>query len=175
MARGLAAEIAKFASVGGLAFIVDMGVFNLLAFDGMPLDHKPTTAKIISALVATVLSWVLNRQWTFRSSATASRGREFATFALVNLAGIGVAAAVLWITVYLMGFDSVLAKNLASVVGIGLGTILRYFGYKLLVFRAGDEELRDREALTAAVDGAPQPPESPAEAPGPDPVARAPR
>lgn len=176
MARGLAAEIAKFGTVGAVAFVIDMGLFNLLAFDGMPLDHKPTTAKVISALVATVVSWILNRSWTFSSSATSSRGREFIVFALVNLAGIAVAAAVLWITVYLMGLDSVLAKNAASVVGIGLGTVVRYFGYKLLVFRSPVSPAgRESTHVTDDDDAAPLPPETLAAAPGSDPAAPAPR
>lgn len=129
------AELSKFFTVGGIAFVVDMGLFNLLALDGMVLDHKPTTAKIVSALVATVVSWLLNRSWTFRDGATNSRLREFTTFALINAAGIVIAAGVLWIAVYVFGVEDALGKNLASMLGIAVATVVRYLGYKLLVFR----------------------------------------
>lgn len=134
--RRRVAELSKFLTVGGIAFVIDMGLFNLLALDGMVLAHKPTTAKVISALVATVVSWVLNRGWTFREGATSSRLREFTTFALVNVVGIVIAAAVLWVAVYVFNVDSDLGKNLASMLGIAIATVVRYLGYKLLVFRS---------------------------------------
>ena len=62
-------------------------------------------------------------------------GREFVTFVLVNLAGLGVELIPLWISHYLMGFTSVWADNLAgSIIGTGLGTIFRYFAYRQVVF-----------------------------------------
>lgn len=148
------AELLKFGTVGAIAFVIDMGLFNLLALEGQPLDHKPTTAKILSAVVATIVSWLLNRGWTFAARSRANRWREFLGFALVNGAGIAVAAATLWVAVY--GFDVTtdLGKNIASVLGIGLGTVVRYLGYKFLVFTGGDDAApppRERRA------GAPDP------------------
>lgn len=163
--RRLLAELAKFGTVGGIAFVIDMGLFNLLALQGHVLDHRPTTAKIISALVATAASWVLNRSWTFAAGARRSRTRELMEFALVNGVGIAVAAATLWVAVYPLGITSDLGKNVASVVGIGLGTVVRYLGYKFVVFRGDAPREREIESITAAVDAVPLPPAPRAEAP----------
>src|SRR6478752_5759648 len=57
-------EMIKFGVVGLLAFIIDIGLANLLWHT--VLSDKVTTAKIISGIVATLFSWVGNRQWTFR-------------------------------------------------------------------------------------------------------------
>jgi len=48
---------------------------------------------------------------------------------------------------YVLGFTSLAADNAASVLGIGLGTALRYIGYKLFVFAE-----RPPVELTADVD-----------------------
>ncbi len=42
------------------------------------------------------------------------------------------------------GWTSLLADNVSSLVGIGLGTIMRYFGFTALVFsRTGSAEAAD--------------------------------
>ena len=69
--RARLAELARFLSVGGVAFVVDMGLFNLLRFGpGELLAEKPITAKVVSTLVATLVSWVGNRLWTFSQHRT---------------------------------------------------------------------------------------------------------
>lgn len=167
--RLLVAELAKFGVVGAVAYVVDVGLFNLLRFGpGELLGDKPLTAKIIAATVATIVAWVGNRQWTFADRRTESKVREFATYAVVNIVGMGVAVATLWVSHYVLGFTTALADNIAAnVVGVGLGTIVRYVGYKLLVFR-GDGAAAQDEALMAAVDAFPPPPAIPVEAPDQD-------
>jgi putative flippase GtrA len=130
-------EMAQFLTVGGVAFIVDMGLFNLLVFGpGQLLGDRPTTAKIVTALVATLVSWVGNRHWTFSERRSRPRGHELVIYAAINGAALLIAPAVLYVTTYWIGATSQLAANVASVVGIGIGTVLRYTGYKLWVFPA---------------------------------------
>ena len=52
-------EIAKFGVVGIGAFIIDIGLFNLLRFAGGegPMYDKPLTAKIVSVVVATTFAY----------------------------------------------------------------------------------------------------------------------
>src|SRR5688572_4125504 len=78
-------EVLKFGAVGAVAFVVDIGVFNLLrheiiAVGSYDLGDKPLTAKTISVLAATIVAWLGNRYWTFRRRRRASRRREFALF-----------------------------------------------------------------------------------------------
>ena len=59
-------ELAKFGSVGALAYVVDLGLFNLLSFGpGELLGHKPLTAKSVSVAVATIVESVGTRDWTW--------------------------------------------------------------------------------------------------------------
>ena len=125
-------ELAKFGSVGLLAFFVDLGVFNLfLVFFGA----SPILSKFVSVAVATVVAWLGNRYWTFAAGRTASSGKELLEFAIINLVGLFIGVVCLWISHYLLGFTSVLADNIsANVIGLGLGTVFRYFGYRRWVF-----------------------------------------
>lgn len=129
-------ELAKFGTVGGLGFVVDLGLFNLLQYGPLAaLAGKPITAKIFSVSVAMVVTWLGNRLWTFSKQRTATRVREFIGFVVVNVGGLAIGVLCLWISHYVLGFSSALADNIsANGVGLALGTAFRYFAYKYLVF-----------------------------------------
>jgi putative flippase GtrA len=128
-------EVARFLSVGGLAFVVDLGLFNLLRFGpGHLLEHKPITAKIISVLAATLVSWIGNRHWTFSAHRTDRRGRELVVFSAINLVAAAVPIGTLALSHYVLGLTTPLQDNAATVIGIAIGTVLRYLGYKRWVF-----------------------------------------
>jgi putative flippase GtrA len=136
---GLYREVITFGAVGAVAFAVDLMVFNLLRtglLGAEPLlDHKPLTAKSISVLAATVVAWLGNRRWTFRHRQRASRRHEFALFLVMSLVGLAIALACLSFSHYVLGLHSVLADNIAgNVVGLGLGSLFRFWAYRYLVF-----------------------------------------
>jgi putative flippase GtrA len=145
-------EMVKFGAVGAIAFVVDIGTFNLLRFglgDGGPFEHKPITAKVISATLATVVAWLGNRLWTFRHRRRASAGHELALFVLFNVAGMAIALGCLAFSHYVLDLRSARADNVsANGVGLVLGTLFRFWAYRLFVFRtelADDPVLGDHE------------------------------
>ncbi|QTE31315.1 GtrA family protein [Pengzhenrongella sicca] len=130
------AELGRFGSVGAVAYVVDLGLFNLLRFGpGELLEAKPLTAKVVSVAAATIVAWLGNRYWTFSDRRTASRGRELAGFVVVNLGGLVIGVGCLAFSHYVLGLTSALADNVsANVVGLALGTAFRYVAYRRLVF-----------------------------------------
>ncbi len=130
------AELFKFGFVGGVAYIVDTGLFNLLRFGpGELLLDKPLTAKVLSVAVATLVAWLGNRYWTFAGKRSETAGRELVMFVLVNVGGMLVAVLTLWFSHYVLRLTSPLADNIsANVIGVGLGTIFRYVAYRYWVF-----------------------------------------
>lgn len=132
----LVREVVKFGLVGALAYVVDVGLFNLLRFGGSGvLEDKPLTAKVISVSVATCVAWAGNRLWTFRHRRTARPGRELVQFAVINVVGMGIALVCLGISHYVLDLRSPLADNIsANGVGLVLGTLFRFYAYRTFVF-----------------------------------------
>ncbi len=125
-------EMIKFGVVGAVAFVVDLGLANILWHT--VLEDKVTTAKIISGAVATLVAWLGNRQWTFRHRRSRPMHHEVAMFFGVNLIALGISALTLALSHYGLGFTSTLADNIATIVGIGLGTLFRFWAYRRFVF-----------------------------------------
>ncbi|MFP3714855.1 GtrA family protein [Puerhibacterium sp. TATVAM-FAB25] len=127
-------ELGRFGSVGAFAYVVDLGVFNLIRLSDA-LGHKPLTAKVVSVAVATLVAWLGNRYWTFAARRRQQRGRELVGFVVVNAGGMLVAVACLAVSHYVLGFTSPLADNVAANgVGLVLGTAFRYVAYRRWVF-----------------------------------------
>lgn len=130
--------------------MVDVGLFNLLSqFSFSPFIGQSVRAKILSAAVATVVSWILNAAWTFSAQKSSkNKVREFVEFAVINVIGIGIAAACLYISRYVLHFTSTLADNISgNGVGLVLGMIFRYLAYKFIVFAPAKSTKERQEAL----------------------------
>lgn len=127
----------KFGVIGFGGFLVDVGLFNLLRLGiiGHSDLQQPLIAKIISATIATILTWLGNRYWSFREHRRENAAREFVEFSVVAVCGIAIGVLCLWVSHYLLGFTSILADNVASnVVGLFLATTFRFVLYRFWVY-----------------------------------------
>lgn len=137
--RRAAPQLAAFGGVGLLAFLVDVGGYNLLRATVMP--DQVIWAKVISVTVATGVAWLGHRFLTFRTTRRPAVAKELLLFLLANGGGLLIAAGCLFVSHYLLGFTSALADNISgNAIGLVLGTLFRYFTYRFLVFRGPREE-----------------------------------
>ncbi|NLE82822.1 MAG: GtrA family protein [Rhodococcus sp.] len=88
-------ELIKFAIVGGTTMIFDLAIFYSLSLT--ILEQKPTVAKVLSGLLATVLSYILNREWAFKNRGGRERHHEALLFFTISGIGVLIAAAPLWV------------------------------------------------------------------------------
>lgn len=137
--RAVLRRLGSFSAVGAVAFVVDVGLFNLLA--ATVLSESPITAKVISVIAATTVSWLGSRYLTFRHLRTRSIRSETLLFALTNLVGLLISTGCLYVSHYVLGFTSQMADNISgNVIGIALGNIFRYFAYRFVVFNGDRQE-----------------------------------
>lgn len=125
-------EIAKFGLVGALAFVIDIGGMNLLTHT--VLEGRVTTARILSGVVATLFAWFGNRSWTFAHRRSRPAHHEVSLFFLVNGVALAISTLCLVVSHYGLDFTSRLADNAATIIGIGLGTLFRFWTYRRFVF-----------------------------------------
>lgn len=132
----LAGEASKFGVVGGLAFVVDLGGYNVLR---LALGVGPLTSKTLAVVLATTFAYYANRHWTFahRGSQRERIGLagEYALFFALNGVGLLISLACLAVSYYVLGLRSPLAENVsANGVGLVLGTLFRFWAYRRFVF-----------------------------------------
>ncbi|MEE2041053.1 GtrA family protein [Nocardiopsis sp. CT-R113] len=138
----LAAEVGKFGSVGAAAYVVQLGATNLLwGVAGM----GPLSGQVVGTLASIAVAFVGNRFWTFSDRARTGYGRETLLFLVMNGIGLAIQLVCQGFSVYVLGLDGALAQNIAgNVVGVGFGTLFRFFAYRTWVFPEQPEAVRER-------------------------------
>lgn len=147
--RRFARQMLMFLAVGSLGFAIDVGVFTVLrvgVLSPASVHGGPILAKLISTSLAILANWAGNRLWTFRSNRHDDVLREGLRFGMASVAGLLVSVGCLWVSHYVLGLTSVVADNVSSnVVGLALGTGLRFVLYRSWVF--GADAVAERELL----------------------------
>lgn len=143
---------AAFLVVGGVAFLVDALTFNLLAFGFTgtrgPLYDLPLVAKSAAILLATVVTYVGNRYWTFGARTIRPRFSRYVVFVLLNVVAIGIQLGCLAFSRYVLGLEGIVADNISgTLIGQALATLFRYFTYDRWVF-AHEPDADDEPAAT---------------------------
>ncbi len=142
-----------FLVVGGVAFVVDAVVFNLLVFwvsgRGI-LFEAPLAAKIVAISVATVVTYVGNRYWTFGARRIQQRWTRYVVFVVLNLVAMGLQLGCLAFSRYVLGLEGVVADNVSgTLVGQIVATLFRFFTYDRWVF-PDDRRSADAAAVQRA-------------------------
>lgn len=129
--RQLVHELAKFGIVGAVAFLVTLGGTNALHF---VVGMGPLTSNTLATVVAATIAFAGNRYWTFRKRADSGLGREYFLFFVLNGVGLLIQLLCIGFTHYTLKLDGHFAYNVALIIGIGLGTMFRFWSYKKWVF-----------------------------------------
>ena len=152
-ARRRLKELGAFGVVGGIAFVVDIGLFQLLYGH---LDVGAVTAKTLATLVSMSVAFLGHRNWAFAHRDKTTIRRSFTLFTLINVFTLVLGAAIIWFVRYPLDQERLLVIQAANIASIGLNSVLRYLAYRRWVFPAVPRP----DAVAAA-----EPPSAPA---GPD-------
>lgn len=122
-----ASNAMRFALVGLLGLVADVGMFHVLWSKGLGLS----ASHIFSFFVATVLNYVLNSHWAFRStSGQCLAWGGYAKFLAVCLAALFLRGGVLALLVQRSGWP----MEAALVVAISAAAAVNYIGSAFFVF-----------------------------------------
>ena len=139
----------KFGIVGATTFFIDTAVFYALKLT--VLAPKPVTAKVLAVLVATIVSYVLNREWSFRTRGGRERHHEATLYFVFSGISIALYAAPLWISRYVLLLHepntSRLIQEIADfiagqIIGVLVGMAFRWWSFRKWVFP--DQGIRSR-------------------------------
>ncbi|WP_371497392.1 GtrA family protein [Kitasatospora sp. NBC_00374] len=131
--HGISGEMIKFGVVGLSGVAVNFAVF-WICINGLGLASL--RSNIAATLVAIATNYLGYRYWLYRDRDAASRKREITLFLLFSGAGMLIETGILGFSVYALGLTTHLEQLAAKVVGLGAGTVFRFFSYRTWVFKA---------------------------------------
>ena len=154
--RQIIHEFAKFGVIGVIGLLITnigYAVFH------SKLGWGPVTATTAATIIATCVTYVGNRYWSFKHRERTSVAREGTIFFVLNGIGLLIQDAVVAFNYYILGHfipgvsGNKVAEFLALNAGIGLATLFRFWSYRRFVWA----EKSDDGGTTVAADGTPPP------------------
>lgn len=134
----LVPEMTKFGIIGAINTAVDIVILNLLLAQAV----GPLKSKIVSTVIATTLSYAMNRRWTFASRQRGKVHQEYVLFFGLNAIGWVIQMAPIGFAKYGLGFSEQslelsdwIAFNLANLIGTFFGMLFRFWSYRTFVFK----------------------------------------
>lgn len=142
-------EMLKFAIVGGVCFLITITVNYGLKLT--ILNSKPVSAQTFAVVIATIVSYILSREWSFRTRGGRERHHEAALFFLIS--GISTALNSVPLAISRYWFDlqvphvSLLAQETADffsgmIIGTLLAMVFRWWAFKKWVFPQAGARVR---------------------------------
>src|SRR5215472_13844923 len=133
--RQLIHEGFKFLIIGAVGFIVTFGVANALHSVG---KYKAIT---IATILATAITYLGNRYWTFRHRHGKGTTRDSTMFFVLNGVGLLIYYGCIGLLDLAGLGHSVAWYNVALVIGTGLGTLFRFWSYRKWIWLASPAHL----------------------------------
>lgn len=131
--RKILTQLAKFVIAGVINTIIDWVIYYILCY---PLNFNPIIAQLFSFTIATIVSYYINTVWVFNTTKRKTRRRLVAEFFVLNTIALGISTVLLYVFVYPLHINEMLAKILTTVVTM----IFNYITRKLTL----EDRVRDR-------------------------------
>ncbi len=105
-------QILRFGIVGGLAFLIDYGIFTILS---QFLHVHYLVASIISFSISVIFNYILSIKWVFDVTKKQD-AKDFALFIILSVIGLGINSLIMYISVDLMHIHELIAKIIATAI-----------------------------------------------------------
>lgn len=134
-------QFVKVGVIGVVNTVVDFALFNVLRWSG--LGRYPAITLAFTA--ATLMSYVLNRRWSFDLTDGKVSLRETTHFYWINAAAWAVTVAIVWLADKWFGPLTQLGENAAKLAAVFVILVPKFAGYRDIVFRRA---LHERTSAT---------------------------
>ncbi len=143
--QDIAGELGKFVVVGGFCFVVDT-VLAYVFYRRVGLG--PTTSKTLSTIIATSVSYIGNRLWSFAHRVDDERGhrQDISVYAGINVVGLVITLIPVDVAHYLLDAKTAVAFTVSGIIGTAVATVFRFWAYRRWVF-ASAPGLAEKSAL----------------------------
>jgi putative flippase GtrA len=139
-------ELGAFGVVGGISFLLDVGLFQLLYAN---VGLEAALAKLLATAVAMSAAFAGHRYWSFSHRARTGLGREYVRFTVINGATLLLGVLTIVVVRHPLHQESALVLQIANIGAIAVGTMIRFVCYRAWVFPARTDAM---EVARAAVD-----------------------
>ena len=129
-------QFLRYLVTGGLAFIVDFGLFALCLY---VFDWHYLLANLVGLVAGLVLNYAMSVVWVFtacKRTLEKQKAAEFVLFALVGIAGVGINQLLMYLMVDGMALNEMLSKIIAA----ALVLMWNFGARKLLLFKKKKED-----------------------------------
>jgi putative flippase GtrA len=132
-------QFGKFAAVGTLNTLLDLGVLNLLMFfSGLYSGPLYVGFKAISFLFGMTNSYFWNKFWTFQNKLPVALS-EYLRFGMFTLVGtvinVGTASFIVNVMGAPAGIDPKLWANLGALIAVFVAMLWNFLSYRNVVFK----------------------------------------
>ena len=132
-------QIMKFGIVGALAFVIDYGVYVLLA-NGLQMNYL--IANIFGFTLSLIFNYFMSMKFVFERKDDTDKRKEFITFTILSLIGLGINELIIFGCVDGVYLNSVflqekidigLAKQAGKIVAPGIVMVYNFISRKIFI------------------------------------------
>lgn len=105
-------QILKFGVVGGIAFIIDYGIFTLLS---QVFNIHYLISSIISFSVSVIFNYIMSIKWVFDVNKKQTT-KDFIVFIILSVIGLGLNSLIMYISVDLINIHELISKIIATFI-----------------------------------------------------------
>ncbi|MBQ3778288.1 MAG: GtrA family protein [Fibrobacter sp.] len=134
--RNIVGQFLRYFVTGGLAFIVDFGVFSLALYY---FDIHYLIANLIGLMAGNVVNYLLSLGWVFsaeKRKMEKHRMLEITVFVVISLIGVGLNEVLMLFMVGKLSLNEMFSK----VVAAGVVLVYNFLARKFILFRGNPEQ-----------------------------------
>ena len=105
-------QMLKFGIVGGLAFLIDYGVFSLL---NQIFGIHYLISSVISFSVSVIFNYIMSIKWVFDVNKNQTT-KDFAVFMILSIIGLLLNSFIMYISVDLINIHELISKIIATFI-----------------------------------------------------------